>query len=44
VFGARKGVNTDKKQAIGKKAFADVLFAEPSLSSVTLGKDFAECF
>jgi hypothetical protein len=27
----------------GKEAVADVLFAEISLLSVTLGKDFAEC-
>jgi hypothetical protein len=33
-----------REQVLGKEAFADVLFAEPSLSSATLGKDFVECF
>jgi hypothetical protein len=32
------------KKVLGKEAVADVLFAEPSLPSVTLGKHFAECF
>jgi hypothetical protein len=32
------------KKVLGKEGFADVLFAEPSLPSVTLGKAFAECF
>jgi hypothetical protein len=32
------------RKNIGKEGFADVLFTEPSLSSVTLGKAFAECF
>jgi hypothetical protein len=30
--------------ALDKEGFADALFVEPSLSSVTLGKAFAECF
>jgi hypothetical protein len=33
-----------RQKALGKEGFADALFAEPSLSSVTLGKAFAECF
>jgi hypothetical protein len=32
------------KKVLGKEGFADALFAEPSLLSVTLGKAFAECF
>jgi hypothetical protein len=33
-----------RQKALGKEGFADALFAEPSLPSVTLGKGFAECF
>jgi hypothetical protein len=33
-----------REKVLGKEAFADVLFVEPSLPSATLGKDFAECF
>jgi hypothetical protein len=33
-----------EKKILGKEGFADVLFAEPYLPSVTLGKAFAECF
>jgi hypothetical protein len=33
-----------REKVLGKDVFADVLFAEPSLPSVTLGKAFAECF
>jgi hypothetical protein len=33
-----------REKVLGKEGFADVLFAEPSLSSETLGKAFAECF
>jgi hypothetical protein len=33
-----------REKALGKEGFADALFAKPSLSSVTLGKAFAECF
>jgi hypothetical protein len=32
------------KKVLGKEGFADALFAEPSLPSVTLGKAFVECF
>jgi hypothetical protein len=32
------------EKVLGKEGFADVLFVEPSLPSVTLGKAFAECF
>jgi hypothetical protein len=31
------------KKVLGKELFADEIFAECSLSSVTLGKGFAEC-
>jgi hypothetical protein len=31
------------KKMLGKELFADKIFAEYSLSSVTLGKGFAEC-
>jgi hypothetical protein len=33
-----------REKVLGKKGFADALFAEPSLPSVTLGKTFVECF
>jgi hypothetical protein len=33
-----------REKVLGKEAFADVMFAEPSLLSATLDKDFAECF
>jgi hypothetical protein len=33
-----------REKVLGKEGFADVLFAEPSLPSATLGKAFAECF
>jgi hypothetical protein len=33
-----------REKVLGKEGFDDALFAEPSLSSVTLGKAFAECF
>jgi hypothetical protein len=32
-----------KKKTLGKEHFADEIFAECSLPSVTLGKAFAEC-
>jgi hypothetical protein len=32
-----------RQKVLGKKAVADVQFAERSLPSVTLGKAFAEC-
>ena len=43
--GTRQRVLSSARQkAHGKGGFADALFAEPSLPSVTLGKGFAECF
>jgi hypothetical protein len=33
-----------REKALGKEGFADALFAEASLPSVTLGKGFVECF
>jgi hypothetical protein len=33
-----------REKVLGKESFADALFAEPYLPSVTLGKAFAECF
>jgi hypothetical protein len=33
-----------REKVLGKEGFADVLYAEPSLPSATLGKSFAECF
>jgi hypothetical protein len=43
--GTRQRVLSSARQkALGKGGFADVLFAEPYLPSVTLGKAFAECF
>jgi hypothetical protein len=33
-----------REKVLGKEGFADALFAEPFLSSATLGKAFAECF
>jgi hypothetical protein len=33
-----------REKVLGKEGFADALFAEPFLPSVTLGKAFAECF
>ena len=33
-----------REKILVKEAFADVLFAEPSLPSPTLGKDVTECF
>jgi hypothetical protein len=32
------------EKVLSKEGFADVLFAEPSLPSATLGKAYAECF
>jgi hypothetical protein len=32
-----------RKKVLGKKLFDDEIFAECSLSSVTLGKGFVEC-
>jgi hypothetical protein len=33
-----------REKTLGKEGFADALCAEPSLSSATLSKGFAECF
>jgi hypothetical protein len=33
-----------REKVLGKEAFADKIIAEYSLSSVTLGKGFAECW
>jgi hypothetical protein len=33
-----------REKVLGKDGFADALYAEPSLPSATLGKEFAECF
>jgi hypothetical protein len=37
-------LSSAREKVLGKEGFADALFAEPSLPSVTLGKAFAECF
>jgi hypothetical protein len=37
-------VSSAREKILDKEAFIDVLFAELSLPSATLGKDFAECF
>jgi hypothetical protein len=39
----QRGLPSAREKALGKEGFADALFAEPSLPSVTLGKAFAEC-
>jgi hypothetical protein len=33
-----------REKVLGKEGFADVLFADPYLPSITIGKAFAECF
>jgi hypothetical protein len=33
-----------REKVLGKEGFADALYAESCLPSVTLGKIFAECF
>jgi hypothetical protein len=40
----QRGLPSAREKALGKEAFADAVFAEPSLPSVTLDKAFAECF
>jgi hypothetical protein len=40
----QRGLSNAREKALGKEAFADAVFAESSLPSVTLGKAFAECF
>jgi hypothetical protein len=37
-------LSSAREKVLGKEGFADALCAEPSLPSVTLDKDFAECF
>jgi hypothetical protein len=37
-------LSSAREKVLGKKGFANALFTEPSLPSVTLGKAFAECF
>jgi hypothetical protein len=39
-----KTLPSAREKVLGKEGFADVLCTEPYLSSVTLGKVFAECF
>jgi hypothetical protein len=41
---SRFSLPSAREKALGKEAFADALFVESSLPSVTLGKAFAECF
>jgi hypothetical protein len=43
LFDTRQSLCECPKKALGKEPFADEIFAECSLSSVTLGKAFAEC-
>jgi hypothetical protein len=40
----QRGLPSARDKALGKEAFADAVFAETSLPSVTHGKAFAECF
>jgi hypothetical protein len=40
----QRGLPSAREKALGKEGFADALFVEPSLPSVTLGEAFAECF
>jgi hypothetical protein len=40
----QRSLPSAREKALGKEGFADALFTEPSLPSVTLGKAFAECF
>jgi hypothetical protein len=40
----QRSLPSAREKVLGKEVFADALFAEPPLSSVTLGKAFAECF
>jgi hypothetical protein len=40
----QRSLPSAQEKALGKEGFADALFTEPSLPSVTLGKAFAECF
>jgi hypothetical protein len=40
----QRSLPSSREKALSKEGFADALFAEPSLPSVTLGKVFAEYF
>jgi hypothetical protein len=40
----QRGLPNAREKALGKEGFADALFVEPSLPSVTLDKAFAGCF
>jgi hypothetical protein len=42
--GTRQTLPSAGEKVLGKDDFADALYAEPSLPSATLGKEFAECF
>jgi hypothetical protein len=39
-----KSLSSARQKELGKEVIADVQFTETSLSSVTLGKYFTECF
>jgi hypothetical protein len=43
LFDTRQSLCRVSEKILGKKPFADKIFAECFLSSVTLGKVFAEC-
>jgi hypothetical protein len=43
LFDTRQSLCRVSEKVLGKEPFADKMFAEYSLPSVTLGKDFAEC-
>jgi hypothetical protein len=43
IWHSAKTLPSARQKVLGKEAIADVQFAERSLSSVTLGKRFAEC-
>jgi hypothetical protein len=43
LFDTRQSLCRVSEKALGKEPFADEIFAECSLPSVTLGKAFAEC-
>jgi hypothetical protein len=40
----QRGLPSAREKALGKEGFADALFAEPSLPSVTLGKALPSVF
>jgi hypothetical protein len=44
IWHSAKYLSSAREKVLGKEVFADVLFAEPSLPSATLGKACAECF